>query len=166
MKNATHSSGSAAGLLVLGNSLAAVMLLRLAYDLGRLGALFGLFLWCFYAAFLAMGFAQLRAAWSGQVGPELARGQRLGLVLAVLVGLLGSVLDCMGISFHGCSPLCAFLTRVVAPTIALLMVLHGLTGGSGWMTSALVLSFVLLVPNCRCRNPANAFWIDFFGLRA
>jgi hypothetical protein len=141
------------------------MLGRLAYDLGRRSAGFGLVVWVFWAVFLVLALAQLRAAWSAAADRSpLTRGQRMGLVLAVPFGLLGSIVDCMGLSFHGCSVPCAFLSRAVAPAVALLVAAYGLTDGSVWRSAALGLAFVLLVPNCRCRNPVNAFWIDLLGL--
>lgn len=151
-------------LLTLGFVLAAVGLGRLVYDLGRTSTLFLLIVLCFFGVFVALAYRQLRAAWSLEPPAVLARGPRLGLALAAPVGLLGSVLDCMGLSFHGCSPVCAGLTRFVAPAVALLAVLAGWSGARGWRVSALALAFVLLVPNCTCRNPVNRFWIDLIGL--
>jgi hypothetical protein len=153
-----------AGLLTLGFVLASALLARLVYDFGRLSGVFLMLVLGFYLVFLVVGLRQVRAAWS-LAGPAVLTGrQRLGLALAVPVGLLGSVVDCMGLSFEGCSPVCAGLTRFVAPSVALLALLHGWSGARTSRISALALAFLLLVPNCRCRNPANAFWIDFLGL--
>lgn len=121
-------------------------------------------MWGFYAAFLALGVAHVRAAWRGVSAPALGRGARLLLALAVPVGLLGSILDCMGVSLAGCSPRCAFLTQAVVPAVGALAVLHGVTARSGWVVAALLLSFGLLVPNCVCRNPINTPWIRLIGL--
>jgi len=151
------------GLLTLGFLLAAGLLGRLAFDLGRRDALFGVLVWGFYACFLALGLAQLTGVWRADPGAALSRGRRIGLALAIPAGLLGAILDCMGLSVHGCSPVCTFLTTVLAPLIGLLALLHGLTAGSGWILGAGALSFGLLVPNCECYNPVNAFWIDALG---
>ncbi len=140
------------------------MLGRLAYDLGRASVVFLVVVLGAFVVFLVLGVRQVRAAWSLTSAAALARGQRLGLALAIPVGLLGSVVDCMGLSFHGCSPVCAGLTWFVAPAVGLLALLGGWSGARGWRVSALALAFVLLVPNCRCRNPVNVFWIDFLGL--
>ena len=163
METGTRVGRPVSGLLTLAFLLAAGLLLRLALDLGRRDALFGLVVWGFYACFLGLLLAQLALAWRGSPGPPLARAGRIALALAVPVALLGSVLDCMGLSFQGCSPVCTFLTTVLAPLVGVLALLHGLTAGDGWIFGASLLSFGLLVPNCECYNPVNAFWIDAIG---
>lgn len=150
------------GLLALGVVLASGLVGKLALDLARRDALMGCLVWGFYAFFLGLAGLQLAGAWQGKTG-AISRAQRLGLALAVPAGLLGSVVDCMGLSLVSCSPACGFLTKVVAPAVALLALLHGLTAARTPLALALALSFALLYPNCTCYNPVNAGWIDVLG---
>lgn len=150
-------------LLTLASVLSALMLLRLVWDLASRDVPFGILALVFYLLFLAVQALLLRALHRREEAPPLPLGRRLALGLAVPVALVGSVSDCMGLSFEGCSPVCGFLTRVVAPVVAVLAVSHALVGGGLVRLAALSVPFVLLVPNCLCRNPVNGFWIDLLG---
>jgi len=150
--------------IALASLLAGAMLARLVWDLGGRDLVFGGIALAFYGLFLVAQSLQLVALWRPRETQALPLGRRLALALAVPVGLLGSIFDCMGLSFEGCGPTCAFLTRVVVPAVVLFAVLHALTDRDPFRLIALVLPFALLVPNCSCRNPVNASWIDLLGL--
>ena len=146
--------------LVLG----AVLLGRLVFDLGKLHVAIAACVGAFYAGFLVVGAANVRVLVRGvPPAPAIGRAARLGLAIAVPVALLASTLDCMGLDFDGCTSSCGFLTRAVAPAVAVLVVIHALTAGPGWLLAAAAGALALLVPNCVCRNPVNRFWIGILG---
>ena len=156
-----------AGLLALGLLGASILVLRLALDFTRLAPAIGVLVWIFAVAFLTLVGTQLLLAWrrGDRASPEgeLTARTRLGLCLAVPFALAGAQLDCMGTLLEGCTPTCRTLSTVVAPAMALAAVVHGLFGWWSALLGLLALSFPLLVPNCNCRNPVNAFWIDELG---
>lgn len=152
--------------LALGLLLAAVLVVRLALDFTQLAPGIGVVVWLFAAAFLGLVGAQASAAWRaprGATRPELSRAARAGLALSIPFALAGSQLDCMGTIFAGCHPACGFLSSKLAPAVALAALLHAFAGWGGFALAALVLAFPLLVPNCTCRNPVNAYWIELLG---
>src|SRR5262245_21211122 len=123
--------GAISGLLF---AVAIVLLGRLTLDLGRLHFALAMCIGGFYLRFLlVVGSNVLALARGKPPGPELRSGSRWGLAIAVPIGLLGSVLDCMGLGFEGCTPTCAFLMHVVAPVVAGTFVLHALTGARVWV---------------------------------
>lgn len=142
----------------------AILLGRLALDLGRLHVALAVCVWGFYAGFVVVvGSSVLHLVRGSPPGAPIASASRWALVIAVPVALLASVLDCMGLDFSGCTPTCAALTRFVAPAVSLLLVIHAVTGARGWILTASAASFALLVPNCVCRNPVNRWWIQLLG---
>lgn len=142
----------------------AALLGRLVFDLGRLHAAIALCVGGFYAGFLVVTGANVRALVRGFPGDRaLSRSARLGLGISVPVALLASTLDCMGLDFEGCTATCGFLTRAIAPAVALLVLIHAWTAGSAWLVPAAIAALALLVPNCICRNPVNRWWIGLLG---
>lgn len=153
-----------AGLLGLGLSAAAVLVVRLALDFTRLAPAIGAVVWVFALAFLALVGSQVVLAWRGGAGPgALPVRTRIGLCAAVPCALAGSQLDCMGTLFSGCTPACHALSTLVAPAVALAVLVHAAFALRGAALASLALALPLLVPNCTCRNPVNAFWIDALG---
>ena len=146
--------------LVLG----AALLGRLVFDLGRLHVAIAVCVGAFYAGFLVVGATNVRVLVRGEPTERaLGRSARLGLAIAVPIALLASTLDCMGLEFDGCTPMCGLLTRGVAPAVAVLVVIHALTAGPTWLLAAAACALALLVPNCVCRNPVNRWWIGILG---
>ena len=151
-------------LLLVGTLAAAVLLGRLTFDLARLDPLMAVAISVFYLGFLTVAGTNARHALRGSSPPrELGRRGRLALALAIPVAYLASVLDCMGLSFHGCTTTCSVLMRGVAPAVGTLVLVHAVKGRPGFLVAAFVLSFGLLVPNCVCYNPVNRYWIDLWG---
>lgn len=148
----------------LGFALAATLLGRLTFDLGRLHVAIAVCVGGFYLGFLVVvGSNVLGLARETPPGPRLPSGRRWALVLAVPVALLASVLDCMGLEFDSCTTACGFLMHFAAPAVAVLFVLHAVTGARGWVLGATAVALGLMVPNCVCRNPVNRGWIDLLG---
>lgn len=151
-------------LLLVGTLAAAVLLGRMTFDLARLDPIIAVVISGSYLGFLAVAGTQTSHALRGSPAPgELGRGGRLALALAIPIAYLASVLDCMGLSFSGCTAACSVLTRGVAPAVGAMVVVHAVKGQHGFLVGAFALSFGLLVPNCVCYNPANRFWIDLWG---
>lgn len=151
-------------LLLFALLVSSVLLGRLTLDLSALAVVLAIAIWGFYLGFLAVAGANTALALRrSRSTRELGTRARLALALAVPCAYLASVLDCMGLSFHGCTSACSVLTRGVAPVVGGLVVLYGFTAKQGFLVGALALSFGLLVPNCVCYNPVNAFWIDLWG---
>jgi hypothetical protein len=152
------------GLALVELVLGAALLGRLVYDLGKLHAAIAVCVGGFYLGFLVVGTANVLALLRGsEVPPIPGRSARYALALAVPVSLLGSTLDCMGLDFGGCTEVCGFLTGVVAPVVALLAILHGVTGARPFAFLAALCALGLLYPNCVCRNPVNRWWISLLG---
>jgi hypothetical protein len=150
--------------LLLGWGLGAVLLGRLAFDLGRLHPVMALAVGGFYLGFLVVVGLNARSLARGEASAQRpTRGRRVALGLAVPLALLASGLDCMGLELSGCTTTCGVLMRGVGPAIALLVGLHAVTGVRAWLPVSLLGSFALLVPNCVCRNPVNRWWIDLLG---
>lgn len=158
------SSRAQGWLLTIGLLPAAVLLGRLAWDLGGLGAWLAVPIWGFYAAFLWLGSAHALSAWrSREAEAALGVGLRCGLAAVIPVALLASMLDCMGLAFVGCTSTCGFLMRVWSPLVGALAIAFAITGRRGWLVviNAAILLFV--VPNCLCSNPINRPWIALLG---
>ena len=152
------------GISGLGFGVAIVLLGRLTLDLGRLHAAIAICIGGFYLGFLLVVGSNVLELVRGEApGPELRRGSRWSLAIAVPIALLGSVLDCMGLGFEGCTPTCAFLMHVVAPIVAAAFLLHAATGARVWVLLAVLAALALMVPNCVCRNPVNRGWIELLG---
>lgn len=118
----------------------------------------------FLPAFLALAFMNGLWAYQGRhAARRPSRGARIALALVVPIGLAGSILDCMGLSFRGCTPVCAVLMKGVAPAVSLLALVHLATRAGGPLTIATGLSFAFFIPNCVCYNPVSGPWIDLWG---
>ena len=151
-------------LLALGLIPAAVLLGRLAWDLGGLGPWLAVPIWIFYASFLVLGSAHALSALRGkEVGAPSSTVKRVALGVVIPVSFLASMLDCMGLAFVGCTSTCGFLMQIWAPFVGVLAVAHVLTGRRGILVvmNAAILLFV--VPNCLCSNPINRPWIELLG---
>ncbi len=145
-------------------ALGAGLLGRLVFDLGRLNAAIAICVGVFYAGFLAVTAANVQALVRGSAsGPAPGKPMRFALALAIPVSLLGSTLDCMGLDFDGCTQVCGFLTRAVAPAVAVLAILFAWTEARALAFLAALGALALLYPNCVCRNPVNRWWIDLLG---
>ena len=146
--------------LVLG----AALLGRLVHDLGRLNAAIAVCVGLFYAGFLVVVGSNVRALVRGSAsGPAPGKATSVALALAVPVSMLGSTLDCMGLDFDGCTRTCGFLTRAVAPAVAVLAILFAWTEARALALLAAIGALALLYPNCVCRNPVNRWWMDLLG---
>ena len=145
-------------------ALGAGLLGRLVFDLGRLNAAIAICVGVFYAGFLVVTAANVQALVRGSASePAPGKSVRFALALAVPVSLLGSTLDCMGLDFDGCTQVCGFLTRAVAPAVAVLAILFAWTESRALGFLAALGALALLYPNCVCRNPVNRWWIDALG---
>lgn len=151
-------------LLVAGFLASAVLVGRMALDLSTLDWSMAVVIWGCALSFLAITGTNVVSSLRGvKTSQELAWGKRLALAVVVPVAYLASVLDCMGLTFHGCTSTCSVLMQGVAPAAGALVLVHGLTAARGPLMAALAVSFGLLVPNCVCYNPVNAHWIDLWG---
>src|SRR5688572_18532953 len=142
---------------------AAVLLAKLTNDLGKLDPLFVWPAWGMFAfAFGVAGANVIRA--SRQLYPEaIPRWARAGLVLAIPTAFIASVLDCMGLSFRGCTDVCDVFARIGTPVVAVVALLHYFTAGRMFLALLTILPLGFLYPNCVCRNPINRDWIDWLG---
>jgi hypothetical protein len=93
----------------------------------------------------------------------LPRSRLWLLALAVPVAFLAAAMDCMGLSFVGCTSACGFLMHYAAPATALCTLLFAATGARGWLFAANLLALAFFVPNCTCSNPVNRGWIESLG---
>lgn len=151
-------------LLAFGLIPGAVLLGRLAWDLGGLGVWLAVPVWGFYAAFLGLGSAHaLLVLRSSEAEVPLGVGPRWGLAAVIPVALLASMLDCMGLAFVGCTSTCSFLMRVWSPLVAALAIAFAITGRRGFLVVLNVAILVFVVPNCLCSNPINRPWIALLG---
>ena len=151
-------------LLALGLLPAAVLLGRLAWDLGGLGPWLALLVWIFYASFLVLGSAHALAALQGQqADAPLSTARRVVLGAVIPVALLASTLDCMGLAFVGCTSTCGFLMQIWAPLVGVLAIAHVLTGRRAILVLTNAAIFPFVVPNCLCSNPINRPWIELLG---
>lgn len=149
---------------LVGLVLAAIVLGRLVLDLSRLHVAIGVCVLGFYVGLLAVvGPNVMRLVRGAPPAPEMGSSRRWAFAIAVPVSLLASVLDCMGLDFVGCTPVCGALMHYIAPAVSILILLYALTGTVGWIFCASVLALGLLVPNCVCRNPVNIGWIRLIG---
>lgn len=150
---------SAAGFL-----LAAMLLGKLAFDLGRLHAAIAAAVGGFYLGFLAIaGRNVLDLARGIPAGALLHARARWSLAVVVPLALLGSVLDCMGLGFESCAAMCGFLMRVAGPATSVLFLVHAVSGVRSALLAAGAISLSLLVPNRVCRNPVNRGWMELLG---
>lgn len=149
-------------LLAVGLAAGAVLLGRLAFDIGRLGIGFAVTIWTFYGVFVVIGSGLVVAALRGRHA-AVGRGARTALVLAIPGALLGTTLSCMGLTFIGCTPVCGFLMKAWSPLLSVLVLLFLVTRRDALLVATSALAFVLLVPNCVCRNPANSYWLNLLG---
>ncbi len=151
--------------VVLGVSyLAALVLLgKLTSDLGELDPLFTYPAWGVFLFAFGIAGANVLRAWRGGPAREVPRWARAALVLAIPTAFVASVLDCMGLSFLGCTDLCNVFARVGTPALALLAFVHYFTADRVTLGLLTTLPLVFLYPNCLCRNPINRDWIDWLG---
>jgi hypothetical protein len=151
-------------LLALGLLPAAVLLGRLAWDLGGLGPWLAVPIWIFYGSFLVLGSAHALAALRGkEASAPLSTAKRVALGVVIPVSFLASMLDCMGLAFVGCTSICGFLMQIWAPFVGVLAVVHVLTGRRGVLVVMNAAIFLFVVPNCLCSNPINRPWIELLG---
>jgi hypothetical protein len=154
------SGGVHAWLTTLVFACATVVLGRLTFDLGRLHIALALSVGGFYLGFLWIVGTNVSALLRGGVAVEQpTRLLRWSLALAVPVAFLAAAMDCMGLSFSGCTPVCEFLMQAVAPATAACTLLFAATGARGWILAANLLALGFFVPNCTCSNPVNRWWI-------
>lgn len=153
-----------AWLAALAFGVSVILIGRLVIDLGSLHVAIAVCVAVYYLGFLAVVGSNVRHLLRGApAGPEIGAGARWTLALLVPLALIGSMLDCMGLSFTGCTPVCAFLMHFVAPAVSACVALHVATGRFAWLLAALVAGLALAFPNCCCANPANRFWIELLG---
>jgi len=145
-------------------AIAAVVIGKLALDLGRLNAVIGICVWGFYLGFLCVVGANV-AALVCRTEPcaEVARPARWALAAAVPISFLAAAMDCMGLEFVGCTSACGFLMHWAAPATALCTLLLAASGTRGWMLASNLLALAFFVPNCTCSNPVNRGWIELLG---
>ncbi|HEY6349564.1 MAG TPA: hypothetical protein VI636_09165 [Candidatus Angelobacter sp.] len=157
------STASTGWLVVIALAAGLVVVTRGTYDLSHLHSLLPLPLWLFFFASLGMIAANLLSAFRPlQSQRQINRWIRAALVLAIPIGFLGASLDCMGLSLSGCTPTCMFLVRVWSPLVAIAAVAY-LVSEKSWLLSVItLLTLVYLIPNCRCYNPMNAWWLEHF----
>ncbi len=141
-----------------------VLIGRIVIDLGALHVAIAVCVTIYYVGFLLVVGSNVRHLLRGDApGPELATRTRWAFAALVPMSLVGSMLDCMGLSFAGCTPVCAFDMHFVAPTVSACVALHVATNRFGWLLAALPVALVLAYPNCCCENPANDWWIELLG---
>lgn len=144
--------------------LAALVLGRLVLDLGRLHLAIALCVGLFYLGFLlVVGANVVSMLRREEPGAEPATALRWSLALAVPIAFLAASMDCMGLSFVGCTPACGLLMHAVAPATAACTLLFAASEARGWILAASLLALGFFVPNCTCRNPVNAWWIAMLG---
>jgi len=137
-----------------------VLLAKLGHDLAALG------LWPIWALFaLAFGAAgaNVLAVLRGEGSPLAPGRARTALLAIVPLSFAASVLDCMGLSFHGCTEACTALIQLGVPAVALLALATRFTGSSAAFSALSLAPLAFLYPNCLCRNPINRDWIDWLG---
>jgi hypothetical protein len=143
---------------------AAVVLARLTFDLGRLHVAIALCVGAFYLGFLWVVGANVASMLRGEeAGAEPSKALRWSLALTVPIAFLAAAMDCMGLSFVGCTSACGVLMHFAAPATAACTLLFVATGARGWVLAASLLALGFFVPNCTCRNPVNRWWMDLLG---
>jgi hypothetical protein len=143
---------------------AALVLARLTFDLGRLHLAIALCVGLFYLGFLWVVGANVASLLRAQeAGAEPSNALRWSLALTVPLAFLAAAMDCMGLSFAGCTSACGLLMHFGAPATAAGTLLFAATGARGWILASNLLALGFFVPNCTCRNPVNRWWMDLFG---
>jgi hypothetical protein len=143
---------------------AAIVLGRLVFDLGRLHVAIALCVGAFYLGFLWIVGANVADLLRGrEASVEPGKALRWSLALAVPIAFLAAAMDCMGLTFVGCTAACGLLMHLVAPATAAGTLLFAATGARGWILAANLLALGFFVPNCTCRNPVNRWWMDLLG---
>jgi hypothetical protein len=138
-----------------------VIVTRGTYDLSQLHKLLPVPLWLFFLASLGLIAANLRYAFSTVRDEKpVNRWVHTALVLAIPIAFLGAALDCMGLRLDGCTPDCKFLTRVWSPLVGATAITYLVSRKSWFPPIITVLTFAYLVPNCRCYNPMNVWWLQ------
>lgn len=151
-------------LLAAGLVAVAVVLAPLAYDFGGTTPWLFLPTWTLYLGTLVIAGANILDALRGRRGQaEIGPWAWWLLALAIPVALLGSILDCMGLTFDGCSTSCTFLMTTWAPLSTVLVLVFAAVRRPELLAVLTTTSFVYLIPNCVCDNPVNARWIDWMG---
>lgn len=157
-------SGPDAGLL-MGVAFAAglIIVTRGTYDFSQLYPFLPLPAWLFFLWTVGLIAVNIFSGFSfSESQAKVSHAVRVALVLAIPAAFLAAALDCMGIELKGCTPVCRFLIRTWSPLVAAVAVAY-LFSARRWLLLVLALmTFVYLVPNCRCSNPMNGWWLAHF----
>lgn len=133
---------------------------RGTYDFSRFEPLVAVPVWLVFLGTFWLVATNLLTAFRGTETANAAGWwSRFALVAAIPVGLLASGLDCTGASLSGCSPVCSFLIKIWTPLVALAAAAYVVTGRPWLLTAVTAMCLVFLVPNCRCYNPMNSWWL-------
>lgn len=154
---------AAGWLMLMAFAAGLIVITRGTYDLSHLYSLLPLPAWLFFLWTVGLIAVNVFSAFRiSQSQAEISPGIQAALVLAIPAAFLAAGLDCMGIGLKGCTPVCRFLIRTWSPLVAV-VALAFLFSARRWLLLVItVMSFVYLIPNCRCYNPMNAWWLAHF----
>jgi len=149
--------------LAMGAVLANVLVLVAAWGLLKANAIIGTVVVVFGPVLIGLGCAGAVATWlTADTHSPMPRGAQWAVLSAFPVALLGSAFDCGG--FSGCTALCTFLSTWWLSVLGLVLLVYLIRATPATFLLLTILSFVLLVPHCRCYNYVNRPWIDLIGL--
>lgn len=140
-----------------------LLLLKMAFDLISVSSMLSALMGAAIAFGLVLTILNILNQHDAHQNPsEKTKVENL-LVAIIPAALLSSALDCTGIYPVGCSVLCTIFKLVLIPSIFYMSYKYYLSRDTKWLMKIAILSFLLILPNCVCKNAVNIWWIDRIG---